>query len=358
MVRCNNILFARFFDPYDGEGQQIPGFFENLDFSGYSETLDIIATIAADNINMYLKNEYSRRYVVSTWAAYMTWNKEEKRYDIDPAFYTAFSAAICGHLLAAENFYQLTQIDFADLPETIAKIKEYGQQYVKVEHGDDTVTLDQYQDKTTYDIDATKTTVEDDIKQHHTKTENDYAQDHTETVNDYAQDHTETVNDYAQDVTTTVDQKKAFNSSNYSDTDKSTATRSARQDQIDVTRDARQDQIDVTRDAHKDTIDVTEDAHKDVHTTDTDARKDETTFDSAEKKTTNTYGDLETTKNQYKDKENTYINKAFDREKLVKIKTELARLNAYQLIGDAVAATMLRSDFDEYIDHAGFFIPV
>ena len=325
MVRCDNILFARFFDPYDGQGQQISGFFENLDFSGYSETLDIISAIASDNINMYLKNEYSRRYVVSTWAAYMTWDQEHKRYNIDPDFYDAFSAALCGHLLTAENFYQLTKIDFSDLPETIAKIKEYGQQYIKVEHGDDTTTLDQYQDKTTYDIDATKTTVEDDMKQRHTKTENDYAQDHTKTEN----------------------KKAAYNSNTYENNDTS-----------DVTRDQHKDEIDVTRDAHKDTIDVTDDAHKDTHTTDTDARKDETTFDSDEKKTTNTYGDLETTKNQYKDKETTHINRAFDREKLVQIKTELARLNAYQLIGDAIAATMLRSDYDDFIDHAGFFIPV
>lgn len=330
------ILFSRFFDPVNDQGVTIPGFFENLDFTGYSQTLEVIQEIAADNINAYLKNEYSRRYVVSTWAHYMTWNKAEKRYEIDPAFYDEFSAALCGNLLTAENFYQLTKLDLEEIPEVIERVKEWGERHTETKRGNDVTTDDQYQDKTTLDIDKTKTV-----------TENDYAQDHTKTENDYAEDHTKTENDYAQDHTRTENKVSAFNSNTYQN-----------KDQSDVTRDAHKDDIDVTRDAHKDEIDVTRDAHKDTITTNTDERQDVSTFDGGQRKSTEQHGDINVTADEYTDTETTTSSGKLDREKLYRIKAELAHINAYKLIGDAIAATMLRRDYDYSLDHCGVFFPL
>jgi hypothetical protein len=374
------ILFFRFFDPVNDQGQTIPGFFENLDFSGYSQTLAIIQQIAADNINMYLKNEYSRRYVVSTWARYMSWNKAEKRYEIDPAFYTDFSAALCAALLEAENLFQLTQLDLEGIPEIIERVKEWGERHTETKRGNDVTTDDSYQDVTTLDIGKTKTVTdndyardhtktENDYAKDHTKTENDYAKDHTKTENDYAQDHTKTENDYARDHTVTTNTVSAFNSATYQPKDKSDVdrdahtdeidvTRDAHTDEIDVTRDARKDEIDVTRDARKDTIDTTRDARKDMVTTNTDARQDTSTFDGGQRKSTEQHGDINTTADEYTDTETITSSGKLDREKLFKIKAELAQLNAYKLIGDAIAKTMLRNDFDYSLDHFGMFFPI
>ena len=312
-MTANNILFARFFDPKNSQGVTIPGFFENLDFSGYSQTLDIIQEIAADNINMYLKNEYSRRYVVSTWAHYMTWNKADKRYEIDPAFYAAFSAALCARLLSAESFYQITQIPLDDIIRTITTTREYDKQHTKTERGDDTSTDDAYEDKTTTDVDKT-----------HTVVDNDYAKDHTSTDNDYARDHTIVEN------TTSGFNSNAYQPQNKSDTD---------------------------RDAHKDNIDYTRDARKDTFTTDTDARKDAVTFNGDERKTTNKYGDIDVTSDKYTNKETKTDDAPTDREKLVKLKMQLAGMNAYKIIGDAIAETMLRDDFDCGIGY-DVFLPI
>lgn len=312
-MTANNILFARFFDPKNRQGVTIPGFFENLDFSGYSQTLDIIQEIAADNINMYLKNEYSRRYVISTWAHYMTWNKAEKRYEIDPAFYNAFSAALCARLLSAESFYQITQIPLDDIIRTITTTRKYDKQHTKTERGDDTSTDDAYEDKTTTDVDKT-----------HTVVDNDYAKDHTSTDNDYARDHTVVEN------TTS-----GFNSNSYQPKEKS----------------------DTDRDAHKDNIDFTRDARKDTFTTNTDARKDAVTFNGDERKTTNKYGDIDVTSDEYTDEETKTDDAPTDREKLVKLKMQLAGMNAYKIIGDAIAETMLRNDFDCGISY-DMFLPI
>ena len=359
-MRVNNdvILFSHFFDPVDDQGVTIPGFFENLDFSGYSQTLDIIQQIAADNINMYLKNEYSRRYVVSTWAQYMTWNKTEKRYEIDRTFYTDFSEAVCAALLVAENFFQLTKLDLEEIPEVITRVKQWGEQHTETKRGNDITTDDQYQDKNTLDIGKTKTTTNNDYAQDHTKTDNIYAQDHTKTDNIYAQDHTETDNIYAQDHTETTNTVSAFNSSTYQPKDKSDTTRDSRTDKVDTTRDARTDTVDTTRDARTDKVDTTRDARTDTVTTDTDARQEVSTFDGGQRKSTEQHGDINVRSDEYTDTETTTSSGKLDREKLFKIKAELAHLNAYKLIGDAIARTMLRNDFDYSLDHCGVFFPL
>ena len=114
--------------------------------------------------------------------------------------------------------------------------------------------------------------------------------------------------------------------------------------------------IDTT--LHQDDLDTTYRAHDDVHETVFGAHKDETTYKSAEKVVTNTFGDLEVTADEYRDVDTTRIHKAEDREKLFRIQSELAKINAYKLIGDAIAATMCRADFDSFISHAGNFFPV
>jgi len=308
------LLFSRFFNAYTTGGVQKTGFFQSLDFTGYSEELDILQAVSGPLVDAYLRNEYSRRYTVSTWSRYMTWDKTNKRYNIDPDFYKDFAEALCGNLLSAESYYQLLQIDFSDLPDTIVKEMERDKRYTKTERGDDSRTADAYDDVTEYD----------------NKT-------HTDTLTDkYPQYTVEQDNSYGITQTTETNTTSAYNSSNYEPDNKSV--------------------VDTT--SHSDDLDTKYTAHDDVHETVFGAHKDETTYKSAEKVVTNTFGDIEVSADDYKDTDTTTIHKAEDREKLLRIQTELAQINAYKLIGDAVAATMCRADFDSFISHAGNFFPV
>ena len=292
MMFCEHgkILFARFFNPYTTGGIQKTGFFGNFDFSELYTDLDILSEIVPDLIDAYLYNEYSTRYVSSSWSRFMIWDKTNKRYNINPDFYGEFAKAFCGHLMTAQNFFDLTQIDFASLGDYIRKTKIYGNKVKTTERGDDITTVGERED-----------TREEDIKQRHTKTEEDIKQRHTKTEPDIAQH-----------VTTTDNTRSAFNSSTYENDNKSVVTESA----------------------YKDQIDVTEDAHK-----------DKITLNQGEQETTNKYGTITERDNTRTDVETIDGSKGYDREKLLNIKKELAKMNVYQLIGDAIVATMLTNEW-------------
>ena len=119
-----DILFIRFFDCYDTDGVQHSGFFENLDFSDYPE-FEVLADLVYKQVNMYLKNEYSKRYVISTWADMMTWNKTEKRWEVDPDFYEDFAAAMCSALYTAENYYQISQLHLDEVVDVIETTRDF-----------------------------------------------------------------------------------------------------------------------------------------------------------------------------------------------------------------------------------------
>lgn len=306
-------LFKNFFNPYDGEGTPIPGFFENLDYTGITG-LDMLSDLITNSMNAYLYNNYGRRYVNSLWSSYLTYDESTHHWVIDTDFYDDFAAALYPALLSAENFYDLTQLEWDEIEEVIKKVKEYDQQHTKTEHGDDVATSDQYADKTEYDNKAYNDTLTDNFAAY------------TDTVTD----------NYAQQTDTTTDTRAGYNSSNFENADKS-ETVSAQ---------------------HQDTHGTAHGTHQDTHTTAHGAHKDVTDFTGGQRKTTNDYGDIDVTADSYTDEETINTTKPYDRTKLLEIKARLAELNVYKLIGDAVAATMLRSDFDECLSHAGHFFPV
>lgn len=304
-VAIKDIFFARFFNPYTTEGVQVTGFFENLDFSDYSEELTILSDIVAKNINLYLYNEYSQRYVVSTWAKYMTWDKSNKRYTIDPAFYDDFSAALCGHLLTAQNFFLLTQIDFSDLTDTITKTKIYGARSKTHTRGNDTTTVGARADTSSSTIGAQTIGTTENIGEQSTTNTNAYGA--TSGTN------------------TTENEIYPFDAQAYVKDNKSTVSESAT--------------------AHSDTLTTSAGAQVNTTSVANGARSDSATMNIGQQETTKTYGNEAINDATYTDSETTTSVRGFDREKLVKIKAELAKLNIYELIGDAIAATMLRKDF-------------
>lgn len=304
-VAIKDIFFARFFNPYTAEGVQVTGFFENLDFSDYSEELTILTDIVAKNINLYLYNEYSQRYVVSTWARYMTWDKSNKRYTIDPAFYDDFSAALCGHLLTAQNFFLLTQIDFSDLTDTITKTIIHGARSKTRTKGNDTTTVGARTDNSTNNIGSQQNTESESLGAQSTTNTNVYGATSDTTVN--------------------TNQLHPFDAAAFIDDSKTTTGKDST--------------------AHTDTLTAATTATSNTRNYTTGARGDTAQYVTGSQETTKTYGTEGISDASATDSEKTTSVRGFDREKLVKIKAELAKLNIYELIGDAIAATMLRKDF-------------
>lgn len=324
--RPDKILFKRFFNAYDTGGHLNTGFFVNFDFSTTYADLDILSDVVGDLLDMYLLNEYSKRYVVSTWAAYMHWDKANKRYNIDPDFYTDFVKAFCAHILTAENFYQLTKFDWDSCIKVIEKTKAYGEHAKTRERGNDTTTTGSREDthnlnyaqqhtKTENDIKKRKTVVKDDIVQHREVNSNAYATQESDvtTENDKAAFNT-TVGTYVNDTKVRVHGEDI----------------KARTDTLTTTTDPHLDTHTTEEDPYKDQIDVTADAHIDVMTDNIGAQT-----------TTDTYGTITDRSNEHTDTETITETNHYDNEKLFQIQKELASLNVYKIVGDAVAATML-----------------
>ena len=325
-AKPDKILFSRFFNAYDTGGTQHTGFFQNFDFSDTYSDLDILTDVVGSLLDAYLYNEYSKRYVVSTWAAYMTWDKTNKRYNIDADFYDDFVKAFCGHVLTAENFYQLTKFDWDECIEVIEKTLEYGNHVKTRERGNDTSTMSDRRDthhldyaqqhtKTENDIKKRKTVVKDDIVQHREVNSNVYGTQESDvtTENDKAAFNT-TVGTYVNDTKIRV---HGDNVKSHTDT-------------LTTTTDPYLDTQTTEEDPYKDQIDVTADAHHDTMTDDIGAQTK-----------TDTHGTVTDRSNEHTDTETTTKTTHYDNERLFQIQKELAALNVYKIVGDAVAATML-----------------
>lgn len=325
------ILFARYFNPYDEIGHQYSGFFQNLVLDQKYPSLEVLQDIASININSYLYSEFSNRYVTDYWASFMHWDKEHKRYNIDPTFYEAFAYALCSRLDDAEYLYQLTQYDWDKIKDEIEKTKTYGEHAKTREHGDDVTIADAYEDKQRLSYAQQHSKTENDIKKRKTVVEDDIPKIKSVDTNSYG--------DMERDVTTEND-KAAFNPDPVADYSADTKSRvhgkdvKARTDTLTKILEAHKDKRTTEEDPYKDQIDVTTDAHVDL-----------ITDEVAQRRTTDKFGNITDRSFEHIDTEKTESEKGFDPAKLLEIKKELANINAYKVVGDAIAATLLCNDW-------------
>ena len=333
IAKPNNILFARFFNSKDALGHVYAGFYQNLGLDSSYSALTVLQNIASLQMNQYLYGNYSNRYVTDNWASYMTWDKESKSYIIDPIFWTAFGAALCSELQTAENLFELTKIDWDVIEDVITKVSEYGTHAKTRERGNDTTTIDARQDKRTLEYAEQHSKQENDIKQLKEVVTDDIATHKTTNINDYAKEETDVI---------TENDKAAFNPNSspaepYSADTKSRThgeTLKARQDTLTSEDDPYQDTHTSITDPHKDVIDITNDEHEDV-----------ITDDYGQHKTTDTYGTITDRSMEHTDTVTTTTDRAPDPAELLEIKKQLAEINAYKIVGDAIAAVMLRKDW-------------
>lgn len=326
-----NLFFARFFNPYDATGHHYSGFYQNLNLDEEYPALEVLQEIAAFNINSYLYSEYSQRYVTDYWASFMSWDKEHKRYNIDPTFYECFGSALCAQLQIAENLFQLTQIDWDNLLDEITTTKVYGDHVKTRERGNDTTTTG-----------ARRDTQHLDYAQQHSVTTTDLGERKTIVTDDIAKRKKVDTNAYGKQESdlTTENDKAAFNPDPTATYSADTKSRThgenikARTDTLTSIEDASKDEHTTDSNAVRDTEHVTSDAHHDTVTNDT-----------GEQTITDTYGNITDRDNTHTDTITVEGGKAYDHEKLLKIKEELASINAYKVVGDAIAAVMLRKDW-------------
>ena len=325
------ILFARYFNPYDAIGHQYAGFFQNLVLNQKYPSLEVLQEIASININSYLYSEFSNRYVTDYWASFMHWDKENKRYNIDPTFYEAFAYALCSRLNDAENLYQLTQFDWDKIKDEIDKTKTYGEHSKTRERGNDTTTTG-----------ARRDTQNLDYAQQHSVTTTDLGERKTIVTDDIAQRKKVDTNAYAKQESdlTTENDKAAFNPDPTAVYSADTKSRThgenikARTDTLTSVEDPSKDEHTTDSDPIHDTEHVTSDAHHDTITNDMGAQT-----------TTDTYGNITDRSFEHIDTEKIESEKGFDPAKLLEIKKELAAINAYKVVGDAIAATLLCNDW-------------
>lgn len=306
--RVDRILFGRFFDAYDTEGTQHDGFFQSVDFSDYYEELDILTDVVGVLIDAYLYNEYSKRYVISTWAAYMHWDKTNKRYNIDADFYDAFARAFCGNLLSAESFYQITKFDWDNIKDIIDITKTYGTHAKTRERGNDTTTTGAREDRQALAYGGTSETLTDNYAQHVITDNNAYAKQESDI--------------------TTENEKAGFNTAAntyVSDTKSRTHGENIK--------------------ARTDILTTTDSAHIDTHATVGLAHTDNITNNIGQQTTTDTYGNITDRSLEHTDTERREETKNPDAAEFFELKKQLAKMNIYTIVGDAVAATMLARDW-------------
>lgn len=333
IAKPNNILFARFFNTKDATGHVYAGFYQNLGLDSLYSALTVLQEIGSLKINQYLYGNYSNCYVTDNWASYLSWDKESKSYIIDPIFWTAFGAALCAQLETAENLFALTKIDWKVIEDVITKVSEYGTHAKTRERGNDTTTTGERMDTHHQDYAQRQVKQENDIKQLKEVVTDDIATHKTVDTNEYAKEETDV---------TTENGKAAFNPNSspaepYSADTKSRTygdTVKARTDTLTTEDDPYQDTHTSITDPHKDEITTTDYAHHDVMTDNIGAQT-----------TTDTYGTITDRSMEHTDTVTTTTDRAPDPAELLEIEKQLADINAYKVVGDAIAAVMLRHDW-------------
>ena len=274
-----DILFIRFFDCYDTDGVQHSGFFENLDFSDYPE-FEVLSDLVSKQVNMYLKNEYSKRYVISTWADMMTWNKTEKRWEVNPDFYEDFAAAMCSALYTAENYYQISQLHLDEVVDVIETERVYAKKKNTKKHlSSDTIEHGAREDGVTTNVGE-------------------------QTITDTSTTAALTV--------TSTNSKYAFDSAAWANDTKSEESTPQHIDELQRVAGAREDGV---------------------------------TTNVGEQTDTYTYGDVTSEDDAHTDTETVTKTLGEKPELLLELRKQVAELNVYKLVGDAIAATMCRYDW-------------
>lgn len=396
--------FNDYFGAYDTLGTQHTGFLQSMDFSALTQDIPFLNDLTMAIVDAHLYNELSGSLVMRQWAKYMHYSKANARMEIYAQFYTDFVNALAAKLYTSQEWVNLKNADFTSLSATDIKTIEHGTKETEKDYAqkqktnaygaDETTNVYGQQQKTnlygealttnvygqqqdthikgqistdrtfaptetsteydtlevTKDYDNVKVTVSHDGNDTHTIGQGHTTSNTTTQHKLYPLGGTDFVNDTfdGTDVSNTQDQQT--NTDNYADVETDT---DGRQDK--ETTASRTDKVSTIQ--HIDSEVTTQHTDTDTAGEHTDTERTASHTDTL---TTNTHTDTLTrathtdtlTDAAHKDTEKIKAYTDTERhtkhiiiapDKYFEIEKELAELNVYNLVADAVRETMLLS---------------
>ena len=118
--------FNDYFGAYDTLGTQHTGFLQSMNFSSLTQDIPFLNELTMSIIDAHLYNELSGSLVMRQWAKYMHYSKANARMEIYAQFYTDFVNALAAKLYAKQEWVNLKNINFTSLSATDIKTIEHG----------------------------------------------------------------------------------------------------------------------------------------------------------------------------------------------------------------------------------------
>ena len=134
-------VFKTYFDRYDTQGVYHNGFIQSIDLSSYVD-FTFLNDLSTAIVDSYLFNEFSNRVVLDRWKKYMKWDKDNKRFVIDPTFYTNAVNALFVYLSKSEKFFGILNTNFSTLSATEIETINHGARSGSKQYGAQTIGRD------------------------------------------------------------------------------------------------------------------------------------------------------------------------------------------------------------------------
>ena len=134
-------VFKTYFDRYDTQGVFHNGFIQSIDLSSYVD-FTFLNDLSTAIVDSYLFNEFSNRIVLDRWKKFMKWDTENKRFIIDPTFYTNAVNALFVYLAKSEKFYGILNTNFSTLSATEMETINHGARSGSKSYGAQTIGRD------------------------------------------------------------------------------------------------------------------------------------------------------------------------------------------------------------------------
>lgn len=134
-------VFKTYFDRYDTQGVFHNGFIQSIDLTSYVD-FTFINDLSTAIVDSYLLNEFSNRVVLDRWKKYMKWDKDNKRFVIEPAFYNNAVNALFVYLAKSEKFFSILNTNFSSLSATEIETINHGARTGSKSYGAQTIGRD------------------------------------------------------------------------------------------------------------------------------------------------------------------------------------------------------------------------
>lgn len=118
--------FNDYFGAYDTQGTQHTGFMQSMNFSTLTQDIPFLNDLTMAIVDAHLYNELSGSLVMKQWAKYMHYSKANARMEINAQFYADFVNALAAKLYTTQAWVNLKNADFTSLSATDIKTIEHG----------------------------------------------------------------------------------------------------------------------------------------------------------------------------------------------------------------------------------------